>query len=290
MKRSILLAFVVLFLSVQAFAQVSGNRIYGNRGYAKNNRAPVLNTGSIGRGADYAIEASVLLNVEADSFVAVFAVSRFGRTAELSNANTNRVIEGFKSKLTGVAENDVYVDFLTQNRVYNFEVEGDFAKEKLNGFETKKTVAIRYQDPKRFEEIVSMAASQGIFDLVKVDYVVKDFEKVRSKLFEEAVKVVKQKEERYRRSFDANIKSIGISVEKYDAFYPSDRYQDYTAFESGAVQTTYSARKTIIKTRKSSTFFYEPVNGSGFDKVVNEIGIKPKVQFTLLIRVDYKRI
>lgn len=295
MKKAMLAVCLVLFSVSNLFSQVSGNRIYGNSGYAQNKRAPVLNSGNLrtdNSRTDYAIEASVLFNSKPDSFVAVFGVAGEGADAIASNSKVNAVIENFRASLTrlGIAKDSVYVDFITQNRVYEYEAEAGFAQETLKGFETKKTVAIKYRSPELVEKLVSAAAEAKIFDLIKVDYIVEDFDSVRERLFDEAAKVIKAKESKYRKAFDANIKSIGLSIEKYDAFYPSNRYENYKAFESGAVTTRYSYGKNVLQLRKSSTFFYDPVPGAGFDKVLNEIGIEPTVQFTLLLRVDYDLI
>jgi hypothetical protein len=45
---------------------------------------------------------------------------------------------------------------------------------KLTGFETKKTIALRYKDRALLEKLVAAAAQASIFDLIKVDYVIND--------------------------------------------------------------------------------------------------------------------
>ena len=40
----------------------------------------------------------------------------------------------------------MFVDFVAQNRIYGFEVQGDIAREKPVGFELKKNVSIHYKD------------------------------------------------------------------------------------------------------------------------------------------------
>jgi len=55
----------------------------------------------------------------------------------------------------GIESNDVFIDFITQNRVYDFKVTDTPATENFTGFETKKTVAIRYKHRELFERIVS---------------------------------------------------------------------------------------------------------------------------------------
>ncbi len=48
--------------------------------------------------------------------------------------------------------------------------------------------------------------------------------------------------------------------------------------------------RTVISLRKSSTFFYEPLNGAKFDRALNANGIEPMVQFTLYLQARYNLI
>ena len=165
---------VLLFLSViavvPASGQESGNRIYGNNGYYQQKRQN--NTGALGNSNEgYAIEARVLTNLKPDAFVVVFGVNDEGSNAAASNEKVNAKIANLiqRIKPLGIDSSDVFIDFITQNRVYDFTVSGTKASENLTGFETKKTVAVRYKSREVFERIVSAAADSRIFDLIKVD-------------------------------------------------------------------------------------------------------------------------
>jgi len=291
MKKAFLL-FAFLSLASAVLAQESGNRIYGNRGYYnQQRRQPSTNTGTLTaatRTSAYSIEASVLINLKPDAFVAVFGVNDEALAAAASNEKVNARISGFTNALgvLGIDEKDIFVDFITQNRVYDYAVQGSQATEKFSGFETKKTIAVRYQRRDLFEKILSAAAKAQIFDLIKVDYIVSDFDAVRSRLFEEAVKIIKTKEAKYTKSFGVKLAPVGLANEKYDAFYPSESYERYQAYETGDAYTTYNNSSKVIQ-RKSFTFFYEPFNASRFDAQINQLGIDPVVQITLYLRMDY---
>jgi hypothetical protein len=137
------------------------------------------------------------------------------------------------------------------------------------------------------EKLLTAAAQASIFDLIKVDYVVNDMSRIRSRLFEEAVRIVKQKEETYTRSLGMAIRRIALQQEIYDTKYPAELYQTYAAYESGAVDRSYDSRTNVIRERKSSTSYLEPLDRSVFDSVLNSIGIEPMVQSTLYMRVLY---
>ncbi len=212
MKKCVLL-FVSLLTAVTVYGQESGNRIYGNAGYYQQKRHLQINTGNIGNSNEgYSIEASVVTNLKPDAFVVVFGVNDEGANAAASNEKVNTKIANLlqKIKAFGIDANDVFIDFITQNRVYDFTVAGTQATESFTGFETKKTVAIRYKNRDVFERIVSAAAEARIFDLIKVDYIVSDFDAVRAGLFDAAVKVLKGKEQRY-----ANALGVTLGVWAY---------------------------------------------------------------------------
>lgn len=297
MKKAFLVLGLLFFVNTVSIAQESGNRIYGNVGYYnQTRRQPPTNTGELNVTGNYegqytgAIEASVLMNAKPDAFVAVFGINEEAKEAIESNDKVNVKADELIKALSslGITKTDVFVDFITQNRVYDYTVQGSQAREVFSGFETKKTIAVRYKSRDLFEKIVAAAAKLQIFDLIKVDYVVSDFEAARARLFDEAVKKIKAKREKYMSSLDvANLVPVGLTVEKYDAFYPSESYQRYQAYETGDAYSYNNNSSSKITQRKSFTFFYEPLAATKFDTMINPIGIEPIVQFTVYLRMNY---
>src|SRR6185503_8611234 len=113
------------------------------------------------------IEAYVLMNAAPDEFVAVFGVAQEGATGAESNQKVNARIEQFLSaaEKLGVNRSNTYVDIITQNRTYGFAPSGDNTiRESLTGFETKKTVSLRYKDRAMLEKLIAAAGQASIFD------------------------------------------------------------------------------------------------------------------------------
>lgn len=287
MKKSILIFSLLVFVSSICFAQESGNRNYNAQ-----RRKPTTNSGDLlvtSNGKDlYMIEASVAMNVKADAYIAVFGLSQEAPTVAESNTKVNNLIAAFMRELNtlGVKNSDVFVDFITQNKVYDYATTGNVTTEKLSGFETKKNIVVRYNDREQLEKIIASAAKNSIFDLIKVDYVVNDAKLVKARLYDEAVKIIKQKETAYANSFNVKMSPSNIANEKYDAFYPGELYAGYQAFEAGNTYGDYENRR-VIQQRKTKTFYYEPLDPTDYDLVINQIGIEPMVQFTLYMRVQY---
>ncbi|HSU25569.1 MAG TPA: SIMPL domain-containing protein [Pyrinomonadaceae bacterium] len=287
MKKISLSIALVLFIPIAAIAQESGNRAY-----ATPRRKPLVNSGVLtalpdGKSPVYYVEANVLLNLKADAYTAVFGVVQEAPTAAESNAKADSAISSFVKDLEtqGVKRSDIFVDFITQNKVYDYAASGSAVTEKFSGFETKKNVAVRYASRETLEKILSAASKAAIYDLIAVGYTVNDVRGAHAKLYDEAVKVIKQKEASYENSFGVKLSPSNLAIEKYDTFYPSELYSNYQAYEAGNTYGDYNNR--VVQARKTRTFFYEPVNSSDFDSVINQMGIEPMVQFTLYLKMQY---
>jgi uncharacterized protein YggE len=283
-------SLIILILLGATFAQAQES---GNRNYNAQRRKPSTNSGVLVGTSNnkevYFVEANVAMNTKADAYVAVFGLSQEGANAAESNTKINQLIAGLTRDLDalGIKRSDVFVDFITQNKVYDYTTSGNVTTEKFTGFETKKNVAVRYGDRELLEKILTAAAKNSIFDLIKVDYVVNDVKAVNAQLYEEAVKIVKQKEAAYANSFGIKLSPTNLANEKYDAFYPGELYAGYQAFEAGNTYGGYDNNR-VIQQRKTKTFYYEPLDASDFDSVINQIGIEPMVQFTLYLRMQYE--
>lgn len=285
-KLSCLIALIILSATF-VLAQESGNRAYGTP-----RRKPLVNTGVLTAAPDgktqvYFVEANVMMNMKADAYQAVFGVVQEAPTAAESNGKIDAAISQFTRDLEslGIRRGDIFVDFITQTKVYDYTANGNAVTEKFSGFETKKNVAVRYKDREMLEKMLAAAAKASIFDLIEVDYTVSDIGGARAKLYDEAVKVIKQKEASYSNSFGVKLAPTNLANEKYDAFYPAELYANYQAYEAGNTYGDYNSR--VVQARKTRTFYYQPLNASDFDSVINQMGIEPMVQFTLYLRMQY---
>jgi len=287
MRKILWLFVLVLFCPIFAIAQESGNRAYGTPRRKPQINSGVLTGSTDGKAQVYFVEANVLMNMKADTFIAVFGLVQEAATPAESNSKINAQVAGFIKDLEslGIRRGDIFVDFITQNKIYDYTTSGSAVTEKFSGFETKKNIAVRYKDRELLEKILSAAAKGSIFDLIEVNYIVSDINGVHNRMYEEAVKIVKQKEASYATSFGIKLSPTNLANEKYDAFYPGELYADYKAFEAGTTSGDYN--RVVVRQRKTSTFFYEPLDASSFDSVINQMNIEPVVQFTLYLRLQY---
>lgn len=294
------LSAITLFIAIASlsFAQVGGGsaafgqRQSGNDSAQANERAKrsISKDDMPPNATSIFLDASVLINVKADEYVAVFGVSEEGPTLDEARKKTDAAIAAFTAELrsTGVGANDLFIDFVAQNRIFGFEVVGDVAKEKVVGFDVKKNVSVHYRDKDQLERYLEVASKSGIFDLIKVDYVVKDQAAVQERLMAEAAKVIKRKAAAHERLFGAKLRPSGqLYAERYGSYFPTEMYSNYTAQEAEQVYG-YRPNMTVHRARKAQTFYFDALDAKGFDQVVNPVVIEPVVQFTLYLKIRYE--
>lgn len=236
------------------------------------------------------LEASILMNVPADEYVAVFAVSVERKTLSEARSAMDDTMRAFAQglsslKLTG---KDSYVDFVAQNRVYGYEdIGNNTLRETLAGFEVKKNFSVRYGNKETLDTLIEAAAKADVFDLVKVDYVVKDTAQVQSKLMEEAAKVIKRRAMEVEKLFDlGTLRFNQVLPPQFSVYYPTEMYDAYVAQETENVYS-YRSDRTIINARKAKSFYYRGLDGKDFDTVIGPGLVEPMVQFTVYVRVQY---
>jgi uncharacterized protein YggE len=299
MKRILLMSLTTIALHGICLAQASGNAAYsqsgGNTRAKQNERSKhVLQQGEMPPSAtSMFLEASVLMNVKADEYVAIFGVLQEGATVVECNQKMDAIVSEFSAELkqVGITSDDVFVDFAAQNKIYGFQVTGTIAKERLAGFELKKNVSIHYKDKLLLDKLVIAASKSKIFDLIKVDYVVRDAPAIQGKLLDDATQVIKQKAAMYEKLLGIKLQPpLQVYAEKQSIYFPTEMYDSYAASESEEMSSSDSDRQkyTIQGARKSRTFFFNGLNADGFDHVTNPVVIEPVVQFTLYLKVKYE--
>ena len=299
MKTSSIFALALLIVGPGICqAQVSGNQAYsanGAKGRAEqreHNKRLVPEQERPPTNTSMFVDADVLMNVKADEFVAVFGLSQEGETVAECNEKMAAVVQEFTDALRAmkIAEDDLFLDFVTQTKIYGFEVAGNIAKEKLVGFELKKNLSVHYRERSLIDPLVVTAARSKIYDLIKVDYIVKDVNLMQDKLMVEATKIIEQKVARYNKLLGIKlVPPAQVFAEIPAVYYPTELYDSYTAVETEQIDGPPDRQKFIVqRARKGTTFVFNGLDGDGFDQVINPVVIEPVVQFTLYLKVKYE--
>lgn len=276
-------------LCMTANGQQSGNSVYG-QSYSKG-KLPGKETLYLSD-STFVIEASVVQNVIADGYLATFGLSEEGATLKECNENIDKRIKDFTNQLSkmNVAKWDIYVDMTSQNKVYDYKITGELAEEYLQGFELKKNVIVKFNQIGDLDQMVIMASNLEIYDLVKVDYIVNDLNAIHTQLFKAASEIINQKKGMYASLTNAHLSpSSEIYGDQFYSFYPDQLYASYQAYESGNVSGSgYNNTYTTKDVRKSATYYYDKINYSGFDKVINPYVTEPAVEFVVTLQVKFK--
>jgi uncharacterized protein YggE len=298
MRSTLAVCFLVLAVPALCHAQVGGNIAFSQtsgrlkayqaelarRNLATNDLPPSKTS--------MFVEASVLMNVKADEHVVVFGIAHEGETLAICGQKMDATVQSFTADLKslGIAGDDVFVDFIAQNRIYGFQLQGDLLQEKLIGFELKKNISIHYKDHAQLDKITLAASKSQIYDLIKVDYVIKDMTRVQDRLMDEAARIVKSKTNRYEKLLGIKLHAPAqVYAEKSGVHYPTQMYDSYSAYESQEIRAfPERTRHTVVNARKSQTFFFNALDADGFDAVIDPVITAPVVQCTLYLKLKYE--
>ena len=155
----------------------------------------------------------------------------------------------------------------------------------------KKNIHVLFKDENMLSSIVTAAATNEIYDFVKVNYYVNDVEAVYDKMMQKALSIVKKKETFHQQlGVELTDRYRYFSDEKMIA-YPNEYYSTYQAYTNNNLLNTsvVNGKTKVQRAAKSTTLFYNPTDYKNFDAVLNPIILKPVVQFTYNLKIIYER-
>ncbi len=287
MKKYFITVLMLAF-TANIYAQMAGNQVYQND---KSYNSP--NTSIHSTDSTLTIKATVLLNKKADYYLATVGIKQEAKSVTDCNQALNQRINAFMKdiKKLGIQDNDAYIDFISQTKVYDHKIEGNTITEFLDGFEIRKNIIFKFKDLELMDKIIELASKQEIYDIVKVEYFNEDTEKIYAQLFDESIKIIENKKARFLKV--SNIKLSGkhrIMQDMFQVYYPKDSYKEYSeAFESSSVNTNYSKEYIKKQVRKDKTFYYEGAQSSPqIDKNIDNVSPIIGIQYVLSLRILYE--
>lgn len=273
-----------LLTTILAHPQAMGNLMYesNSRIFFQQAEQPVKATI---QGNVLMLEVNAMMNMRADSYLAIFNVTQLGQTAEEADSLMEQRVRGVIRRVReqGVKETDVFTDMLSFVPVYEIETTRKlFSKtyqEVPAGFEIQKNIHIHFKDARILDKLVTAAAKEEIYDLVKVDFFVEKQNACFDTLRMFATKLLKQKLDNFEKLGLKVEESHRLGAEKNGAYFPLDRY---TAYQSRTQSSLNSRRKgqVVNDVRKSNTLFYNKVPYGNFDIVLHAEITEPPVQYT----------
>ncbi|PHI19541.1 SIMPL domain-containing protein [Lewinellaceae bacterium SD302] len=291
--------FLILVSPIELSAQAMGNydaqqRSQGNSNSYSNYQpqyrgvpkaAAFLNNGQV------EISINALANRRADSYTAIFSILQIGKTAAEANERMNRRLNAFKSGMTavGIVPEDIYVDMVNFLPKYEYELTKKiFSKDNYtevpSGFEIQKNVHVRYLRPEMLDAVITAAAEQEIYDIVKVDYFIDEPQEVYNELRASAFAYLQEQVELYSANGIALDSAYRESAENAWVAYPANRYESYQAFSS---QRIPKGNGDVTKAEKPVSRFYNAIPANDYDIVLNPNILEPAVQFSYNLKIRF---
>jgi uncharacterized protein YggE len=303
MKKKLTLVFYSMLITGISLAQIAGNAVAsGNINFNNPNYGtdPVdLNITPYSSSFSQLMEANVMINVKANSFVAIFSMTQFGKTIEEAESAIKARTELFSAFLRQSNSGALNVFFDPVSMVPTYEME--LTEKKLSktfnevptGFEIKKNVHITFKEQNQINDIVSVASRAEVYDLVKVEYQVDDKDAILERLRNEALLILMNKKMVMEKAgIFTRFTNVG---EKQGSAFPAERYANYTAFKSGTAPYQLAVYRKDKPTptvqynyaEKQKTIYYEKVSDKQFDKVINSVVHEPMVQIYISLKGQF---
>lgn len=267
-----------------------GNLMYeaNNRMFFQQAMQPVKATI---QGNMLVLEVNAMMNMRADSYLAIFNLNQLGQSAEEADSLMNGRVARFKANIrnVGVKEADIFTDMLSFVPVYEIETTRKFFSKTYQevpaGFEVQKNIHIKFTDARVLDRIVSAAAKEGIYDLVKVDYFVEQQSACYDTLRLFATKLLKEKLKNFASLGLELEESHRTAAEQNAAYFPLDRYTTYQTRTRSSLNSRRRGQ-VINDVRSPSTLFYNKVPYGNFDIVLHADITEPPVQYTYNLTVQ----
>ena len=281
-----------LFTILNVHSQISGNQVYRNGNYSGDQGSfPVNNVVSVNDN-NLSVTIKILLNKKADGFVITLGLNEEDETVSGCNKKINTRISGLLDKLKtlGIKKEAVYVDFISQTKIYDYTVANVNAQQIEKGFEIKKNIIITTSNVDNLEKIIAFASDYEIHDVIKVEYYNENSNAIHDQLFDDALVLAEAKKVKYIKSFGKRILGTPNATEEFAVVFPKTQYKSYQAFESAEIESNSSSRSQYLKkiARKNKTFYYDGVSSAGFDKVINSNQTEVGIQYIMTLTVSYK--
>jgi hypothetical protein len=292
--KIIVTLFISALLTNAGFTQLSGNINYqrnnSNNISNKYNNHQNRNLSAIGSLSDKVITLSAkgLTNVKADSYVAIFSLTQSGNTVDEVNkimeSRIKKAIDNVKAKTTV----KTFVDMVSFVPIYTITTEKKrFSKTTYNevpaGFELKKNIHIEFYNQSILNDIVSVFATEEIYNLIRVDCFSSKMESVKKELMLKAKTILDGKIKNYEsllnKKFDTLRKTFS---DGYKVLLPIENYSSFQAYNNSSIGRKAVQIKSI---KKKNSQYYQPALDKQFDFVKNPVILEPVIQVVYEIKL-----
>jgi hypothetical protein len=141
--------------------------------------------------------------------------------------------------------------------------------------------------PGLLDQIVTAAAGQEVYDIIKVDYQVDRPQDIYTELREMTFGYLDTLTEIYSAQGIGLDSAYVITAENAWVAYPADRYKSYTAFATQQLTAQERDDAVVDKIDKPTLRFYDPIPANDYDLVINPDLLAPAAQFSYSLKVRF---
>lgn len=272
----------------------ASNGIYMDNNEYKPKAYPAQTGNNFAGENQVVFDVKALLNQKASQYVAVFSLTQVGTTTEETDRLLNERYAAFEAGAlqAGVSKEDIYLDMVSFVPRYEYQVSKKvFSKKSYTevpkGFVLQKNIHIRFTKPELLDKLVSIAAKNEIYDLVKVDYITENPDKIYQTLRAKVFEYLNQQVKSYKDIGFQLDTTYKVVAEKTWVTYPATRYQTYIPASTISIDAITKQGTQITEATKTRTSFYEPVSPVDYDIVINPVIVEPVVQYSLILKIKF---
>lgn len=289
--KTFVLAWLFVWVPTYMWAQVGGNKINRNyNSYNSDSKIPapykVFYTDS-----SIVIQVDILENAIADYYLVTLGITQRGKTVAETYDSLNKTCDKLATSLKqkGFGSDKIKFDFVNQYKILELkELNSSTYKEEHTGFEANQTATIRIEKIEDLQDILLVASQAGIYDLVKVDYMLNDLNAHKQKLMAEAISALETKKNFYIKTANMKLEPHGsIYSENYVAIQPAAQYHEFRSASSSEVDSYGESRYKVITEPRPLSFYYETDSQTKYDKVLNPQIFTPSLQLVYTLQVKY---
>lgn len=285
--------FATLILSQTLCSQVSGNINYRHQTQYPETTINIATPVADPDLNERIISVKGMANVKAEKYVAIFSVTQVDESAEEVNSLIENRITNSILRIKSYPGAETYVDMISFVPVYQYNAEKKTSSKKTYnevpaGFELKKNIHIKFQDPSQLNDFIAILSKNEIYDLVRVDYFAGSIENIRKELMAKAKSSLEEKMKNlaYFSGEDFTYATKNIN-DGFRTLLPTEMYKSYEAYNSSSLALTRFAN--VNPAAKSVTLYYQPVLDKEFDFVINPVIHEPVIQILYEIKLSIKR-
>lgn len=291
--RLLTITFVLTVLSnFSISAQSAGNILYNVSNRWSMDNEVVQRKAVVGNMNQVTFDINTMFNVKADSYLAIFHITQIGSDARQADSLMNRRLDNFRRDVTsaGIPNDNFIIDMLSMVPIYEVDVVKRLFSKSFTeipaGFEIQKNIHIKFDNAQVLDKIITSAAINEIYDLIKVDYHVANQEAVYDSLRSVATELVMKRMSQFEELGIEFEDQWRMANDQIGVFFPLDRYESYQAFAYSSVDASRK-RSQVTQMRKPKTFYYNKISYANYDAVINPEIIEPAVQFTYNIQIAF---